>query len=72
MPYYIYRVKSFAGLEKLAEHTAFAPASVQAKILRSRLNPRGKDKIKVVFADNEMMAEDLLCQVREPAPPGEE
>jgi hypothetical protein len=72
VPYYIYRVKSFAGLEKLAEHGAFAPASAQAKILRSGLDANTRDKIKVIFADNELMAEDLLCQVREAGPPGEE
>ena len=72
MPYYIYRLKSFAGLEKLAEHGAFASASAQAKILRSGLEVNSKDKIKVIFADNELMAEDLLCQVREPGPSGEE
>lgn len=72
MPYYLYRVKPFSILEKLAEHTAFAPASAQAKELRAGLPPSSPDKIKVMFAENELQAEDLLCQVREPGPPGEE
>lgn len=72
MPYYLYRVRPFAIFEKLAEHGAFAPASAQAKALRAELPAGSPDRIKVMFADNELQAEDLLCQVREPRPPGEE
>jgi hypothetical protein len=35
MPYYIYRVKPFAQLEKLAAFDAFAEASAHAKTLRA-------------------------------------
>lgn len=72
MPYYIYRVKPFAQLEKLDEHPAFAPASAHAKTLRAELEAGSKDKVKVIFAENELQAEDLLCQVREPGPTGED
>lgn len=72
MPYYLYRLKPFAILEKLAAHDAFASASAEAKRLRAALPPGTPDKVKVIFADNELQAEDLLCQVREPLPPGEE
>lgn len=72
MPYYIYRVKPFAQLSKLAEHAAFASASAQAKTLRAGLDAGSPDKIKVIFAENETQAEDLLCQVRDPGPAGEE
>ncbi|MDH5206547.1 MAG: hypothetical protein OEY75_05925 [Hylemonella sp.] len=72
MPYYIYRVKPLAGLRKLTEHDAFAPASAEAKQLRAGLEADSRDKIKVIFADNELMAEDLLSQVREPRPAGDE
>ncbi|MDP3699353.1 MAG: hypothetical protein Q8R72_00445 [Hylemonella sp.] len=72
MPYYIYRLKPFGQLEKLEEHAAFAPASAQAKVLRNGLDAGTRDKVKVIFAENELQAEDLLCQVREPGPPGEE
>ncbi len=72
MPYYIYRVKPFAQLDKLAEHPAFGPASAQAKILRAELPAGSPDRIKVIFAENETQAEDLLCQIRDPLPPGEE
>ena len=72
MPYYIYRVKPFGQLDKLEEHGAFAAASSQAKTLRAALPPGSTDKVKVIFAENELQAEDLLCQVREPGHPGEE
>ncbi|MBX3620645.1 MAG: hypothetical protein KF891_11770 [Rhizobacter sp.] len=35
MPYYIYRVKPFAQLEKLGEYSVFKQASAQAKALRA-------------------------------------
>ena len=72
MPYYIYRVKPFAQLDKLAEHSAFPAASNEAKTLRAALPAGSPDKIKVIFADNALQAEDLLCQVRDPAPKGDE
>lgn len=72
MPYYIYRLKPFGQLDKLAEHGAFAAASGQAKTLRSALPPGTSDKVKVIFAETAWQAEELLCQVREPGHPGEE
>ena len=72
MPYYIYRVKPFAQLEKLAEHAAFAPASAQAKSMRVAQQAGDTGKIKVIFADTELRAEDLLLQVRDPGPTGDE
>lgn len=72
MPYYIYRVKPFGQLDKLEEHGAFAAASSQAKTLRAALPPDIPDKVKVIFAENEWQAEELLCQVRESGPAGEE
>ncbi len=72
MPYYVYAVRPFAQLTKLAEHAAFRDASVMAKSLRAE-QPSGSDvRIKVMFADDELQAEDLLCQVREPGPSGDE
>ena len=72
MPYYIYRVKPFGQLDKLEEHVSFAAASGQAKGLRASLPQGIPDKVKVIFAENEWQAEELLCQVREPGHPGEE
>jgi hypothetical protein len=72
MPYYVYRVRPFAQLEKLAEFSAFAPASAHAKALRAAEGATHEGKVKVMFADNEQIAEDLLCQVRDPGPSGDD
>jgi hypothetical protein len=75
MPYYVYKIfeTPIRRLEKLEQHDAFRAASDRAKQLRSELAPRESDKnatcvIKVIFAENELHAEDLLNQVRAPAP----
>jgi hypothetical protein len=72
MPYYIYRIKPFTQLEKLSELPTFQAASHEAKALRASAAPLGQDKIKVIFADNELQAEDLLCQVRTASPRGDD
>lgn len=71
MPYHIYRVTSVGPvrqLEKLAEHETFKTASAQAKALRKEGGLPAGAEIKVIFADNELLAEELLSQVREPEP----
>lgn len=72
MPYYLYRVLPFAQLEKLAEFGAFVQASAHAKVLRAAEKAAPQGKIKVMFADNEQAAEDLLCQIRDPGPSGDD
>ena len=72
MPYYIYRVLPFAQLEQLAKFDAFKDASAHAKSLRAAQAGDTSGKIKVMFADNAMQAEDQLCQVRDPAPSGDD
>ena len=75
MPYYVYEVRPFAQLQQLGAHAAFKEASAQAKALRAERTGNagdGRAQIRVMFADNPTAAEDLLLQVREPAPPGEE
>lgn len=72
MPYYIYLVKPFAQLEKLSEFEAFNDASAHAKALRAAQTADASGKIKIMFADNELQAEDLLCQVRTPGPKGDD
>ena len=72
MPYFIYRIKPFAALEKLSEFETFLDASAHAKVLRAALTVDSPGKIKVMFADNERQAEDLLWQVRTPGPRGDD
>ena len=72
MPYYVYAVRPFAQLEQLGAHPSFKDASAQAKALRAAQAAGDAARIKVMFADSALAAEDLLLQVRDPAHPGEE
>ncbi|MEK7436336.1 MAG: hypothetical protein AAB150_05600 [Pseudomonadota bacterium] len=70
MPYYIYKVFSFPirRLEKLEQHQAFRDASARAKALRAASAPEAASSIKMILAENELQAEDLLSQLRAPQP----
>lgn len=72
MPYYIYRIKPFTPLEKLCEFDNFKEASAHAKALRTPQAAAAGGKIKVMFADDEIQAEDLLCQIRVAGPKGDD
>lgn len=73
MPYYVYRVRPFAQLQQLAEFAAFTEASRHAKSLRAAGTGDTRDgRVKVIFAESPTQAEDLLCQVREPGPSGDD
>jgi hypothetical protein len=75
MPYFVYKIfeTPIRRLEKLEQHDAFRVASNRSKQLRSELARGGLDRdascvIKVIFAETELHAEDLLFQVRAPIP----
>ena len=70
MPYFVYKIfeNPIRHLEKLEQHDAFRAASDRAKQLRSELASDVPYVVKVIFAENELHAEDLLNQVRAPAP----
>ena len=72
MPYYLYRVLPFAQLEKLDQFDTFKLASTRAKALRAAQGDTPQGKVKVMFAETEQQAEDLLCQVRDPGPSGDD
>jgi len=72
MPYYIYRIKPFSQLDQLGKFDSFPDASKQAKLLRQQLDLPATDKVKVIFADDPLQAEELLCQVREAGPKGDD
>lgn len=67
MPYYLYRIteKPIRQLAKLAQHSSFKEASADAKRLRAEGGIAEGSVVKVIFADNELQAEDQLSQVRE-------
>jgi len=71
MPYFLYRITQVGPvkqLDKLTQFAAFKDASAEAKRLRKESDLPASVMVKVVFADNELHAEDLLQQVREPEP----
>jgi hypothetical protein len=71
MPYYLYRVTQsgpIKQLDKISQFEVFKEASTEAKRLRKEPDLPVGALIKVIFADNELMAEDLLNQVREGEP----
>lgn len=68
MPYYIYKVFPFFRLEKVAEFASFKEASAHAKALRPLVAAQEQCAVKVMFAENEARAEELLTRPREPEP----
>ncbi|MDD5058107.1 MAG: hypothetical protein PHQ60_09555 [Sideroxydans sp.] len=70
MPYYIYHVTDFPvrQLKKLEQHDAYRDASARVKQLRAELDEGSPAMLKMIHAESELHAEDLLNQIREPAP----
>lgn len=70
MPYYVYKVFEFPmkRVEKIEQHDAYKVAADRSKLLRKELALTEQCNVKMIFAENELHAEDLLTQVREPAP----
>jgi hypothetical protein len=69
MPYFVYRITRapLLRLDKLAEFGKYPDASRHAKTLRAEADP-ARETIKVIHAETELHAEDLLSQVREARP----
>ena len=72
MPYFVFSIQPFGQLRKLAEFAAYKEASAHAKALRAADSGGAHARIKVMFAENEQLAEDLLCQVRDAGPAGDD
>ncbi|MDO8891643.1 MAG: hypothetical protein Q8K43_11610 [Sulfurimicrobium sp.] len=70
MPYFVYKVTTFPfkQFEPAGQFEAFKEASAHAKSLRQALAADAKTSIKVMFGENQLQAEDLLNQEREPQP----
>jgi hypothetical protein len=70
MPYYIYRVTEFPirKLEKLEQYDVYREASARVKQMRSELAEGSPALLKMIHAESELHAEDMLNQVRDPAP----
>lgn len=70
MPYYIYKIHApLKNLELVGERASFKEASSMVKTLRAEVAGQSAGlSVKMIFADNELAAEDLLSQVRAPEP----
>lgn len=68
MPYYVYRISETPVrlLEKAGQHETWRDASARVKQLRGELPEGAACGIRMIFAETELHAEDLLNQVREP------
>ena len=65
MPYYVFRLGMFKVLEKQGEWTSFKEAKAQTNALRKTLDPKTGDKYKMMFAENEIAAQETLSAERE-------
>ena len=76
MPYFLYKIfeTHIRRLEKLEQHDSYGDASKRAKQLRIELASGSPScMIKVMFAETELHAEDLLYQLRAKSPgPGDD
>ena len=70
MPYYIYKItpgptQLTKSLEKLEQHDAFKAAKQRAREMRAAMSDTDTYIVKVMFADNELDAEEKLMEKRE-------
>jgi hypothetical protein len=72
MPYFIFAVRPFAQLEQLGQWPTYPDASREARVLRASEPPGSNRRIRVIFAENALAAEDLLLQVRDAPPDGDD
>jgi hypothetical protein len=67
LPYFVYRIFAFPirRLEQVAQLDSFREASARVKALRASPDLPRDCTVRLIFAENELAAEDLLSQVRE-------
>jgi hypothetical protein len=68
MPYFVFSIRPPGIAEKRGEFERFREASAHAKALRRELPPGAPERIKVMFGEHQLAAEDQLLQVREAGP----
>jgi hypothetical protein len=69
MPYFIYRIteQSIRLLKKCEQYDTYREASARSKQLRAELAEGSHSLIRMIHAETELHAEDLLNQLRDPA-----
>lgn len=68
MPYFIYKVGRLNLLEQLGVEDSFRAAKARATEMRSQLAPEAPTTVRIIFAANELEAEDLLSQPSQSTP----
>ncbi len=70
MPYFIYQIteQPIKLLKNLEQHETYREASARVKQLRVELPENSAAVIKMIHAESELQAEDLLNEVRVAAP----
>lgn len=70
MPYYIYRITEWPVrlLASVEQHASYRDASASVRQLRAELPANSPATIRMIHADSELHAEDLLNEVRAAAP----
>ncbi|MEK6663335.1 MAG: hypothetical protein AABY73_05645 [Pseudomonadota bacterium] len=66
MPYYVYKIDNYPvrQLALLDTFDSFKEASAAAKARRNAMQLTNGQAVKVMFAESELEAEDMLSQVR--------
>lgn len=72
MPYFIFAVQPFAQLQELGACATFQEASRQAKLLRAAQPPSEPKRIRIMFAEDALTAQDLLLMPRDAPPDGDD
>ncbi|VAX11914.1 hypothetical protein MNBD_GAMMA24-2439 [hydrothermal vent metagenome] len=70
MPYFVYQIKPaisklVKNMEKLEEFEAYKEAKNLVKDKRKQLSSEDETIYKIIFADNELQAEEQLMEKRE-------
>lgn len=70
MPYYIYKIFEFPikRVQKIEQHEIYKQGAERRKLLGKELALTEQCNVKLIFAENEFQAEELLMEVREPLP----
>jgi hypothetical protein len=66
MPYYVYKVLQFRRLEKVDAFPGYKAASARLRALRREAGANPGFTARLIFAQNELEAEDLLSRERAP------
>lgn len=70
MPYFVYRISQGPStvvkkLEKISQHEQYKPAKAEVRELRNNMEPGVPHEFKIMFADNQLEAEERLQEKRD-------